>query len=566
MSKESFEKASVSVNTYSPNSYSSSSTRSRSNSFTKYTKYHPNISQTQNQVTAAQLEEDSFIFSNEKINPFVTQLERPIDGWDVPIMGGGRSYPPLLPEKSQYIIKWDKVDPQFPHNYSLARKLLYCSIVAIATFNISLGSATFASAAPQVQKLYNVGSEVGALGTSLFVFGFAAGPVIWGPLSELYGRKLILLISSFGYSCFCFMCATGLNIQTIMITRFFEGFMGAAPMVVAPAVLADLFGTKSRGIAFSSFAMILFGGPLLAPIMGAFIVKNENLGWRWTQYVAGIASGATCLLLMLLYEETNHSCLLVKRANDIRIKTGNWGIRAPLEDKFLDFREIMENNLTKPLVMLFTEPILLLITIYNAFIYGLLYTFLTAVPLIFGGEYKFISGVSELPYLSMFIGTAIGGVICILFDIRFVKKMVENGNKMIPEERLPAMMIGSFFFSGGLFWLGWAGSNPGKIHWIVPTIGAGSIGIGLITIFLPCMNYIVDCYLVNAASALSGNNFLRSGFAGACPLFARQLFVNLEIKWASTLLGGFAAILIPVPFLFYKYGDYIRGKSKYAFN
>lgn len=566
MSKESIEKASVSVNTYSPTSYSSASSRSRSNSYTNYAKYNPKFSQTQNQVTAAQLEADSFIFNNDKINPFVTQLEVPVGGWDVPIMGGGRSYPPLLPDKSQYIIKWDKDDAQFPHNYSFARKMLYCSIVAIATFNISLGSATFASAAAQVQQLYNVGSEVGALGTSLFVFGFAAGPVIWGPLSELYGRKVILLISSFGYSCFCFMCATGLNIQTIMITRFFEGFMGAAPMVVAPAVLADLFGTKSRGVAFSSFAMVLFGGPLLAPIMGAFIVKNELLGWRWTQYVAGIAAGATCLLVAFFYNETHHGCLLVKRANDIRTKTGNWGVRAPLEDKFLDFKEIVEKNLTMPIVMLFTEPILFLITLYNAFIYGLLYTFLTAVPLIFGGEYKFISGVSELPYLSMFVGTAIGGVICIFFDIRFVKKMVQNGNKIIPEERLPAMMIGSFFFSGGLFWLGWAGSNPEKIHWIVPTIGAGSIGIGLITIFLPCMNYIVDCYLIHAASALSGNNFLRSAFAGACPLFARQLFVNLEIKWASTLLGGFAALLIPVPFLFYKYGDYIRGKSKYAFN
>ncbi|KAI5906327.1 Major facilitator superfamily multidrug transporter FLU1, partial [Candida parapsilosis] len=83
-------------------------------------------------------------------------------------------------------------------------------------------------------------------------------------------------------------------------------------------------------------------------------------------------------------------------------------------------------------------------------------------------------------------------------------------------------------------------------------------------IFLPTMNYIIDCYLYVAASALAGNTFLRSGFGAAFPLFTTQMFNNLTIKWAATLLGCLGALMIPVPFLFYKYGGYIRSKSKFA--
>lgn len=480
-------------------------------------------------------------------------------------MGGGRDLPPLLPDKEAYTVKWDKQDPAHPQNFTVQKRIWYCLIVGLVTFSTSLGSAMFAAASPEVEVIYNIGPTVGVLGTSLYICGFASGPIIWGPLSELFGRKIILVVSSFGFTCFCFGCATAENIQTIMITRFFEGFVGAAPTVIAPAVLADMFGIKSRGLAFTSFAVVLFGGPMLAPIIGAFIVKNPDLGWRWTQYVTGIVAGVSFVLSFIFYQETHHPTLLKHKAEALRRHTGNWGIRAPQEEVQLNFKEIVENNLTRPLVMLFTEPILLLISIYNAFIYGLLYMFLTVVPLIFQGRYQFQPGIAELPYLSMFVGVFLGGILCTFFDKQFIVKMNRNNGKPIPEARLPPMMIGGFFFAAGLFWLGWAGDHAEDVHWIVPTLGAAPVGFGLITIFLPCITYLVDCYLYYAASALAASTFLRCSFACACPLFARQMFENMEIKWASTLLGVFAVVLTPVPFLFYKYGRTLREKSKYAF-
>jgi MFS transporter, DHA1 family, multidrug resistance protein len=117
--------------------------------------------------------------------------------------------------------------------------------------------------------------------------GFAFGPILWAPLSELKGRRLPLLISSFGLMVFNFAVATAENLQTALICRFFGGFFGAAPLAVVAAVFSDMFNNKSRGVAVTIFALTVFTGPLMAPFIGGFITTSY-LGWRWTMYLVGI--------------------------------------------------------------------------------------------------------------------------------------------------------------------------------------------------------------------------------------------------------------------------------------
>lgn len=485
----------------------------------------------------------------------------------LPPMGGGKEIPPMLPDQDPYMVEFDGPDdPLFPINWKLSKKIYICGAVALSALAVTMGSALFAEGVDQLMEEFHIGETPATLGTSLFVMGFAFGPVVWGPLSELYGRKTVLLPSSFGYFCFCFMVGAAKDIQTIMICRFFAGFVGAAPLVASPAAMADMFNAKQRGKAMTIFAMVLFGGPMIAPICGGFTVKNPRLHWRFTSYFSGMVGVLALFAMLFVLDETHHGLILSRKAEVLRRRTKNWGIHAAHDQVSLSIKEIVEKNITRPILMLFTEPILFLVTLYNAFIYGLLYLFLTAVPLIFVGEYGFSQGVGELPYLAMFIGELIGGAISIFMERRYARAVDANDGKPVPEERLPPMMVGGFFFTGGIFWLGWAGGYADKVHWIVPTIGAAPIGAGLILIFLPCLNYIIDCYLFFAASALAGNTLLRSAFAAAFPLFARQMFVNMKIQWASTLLGCVALVLIPVPFLFFKFGKSLRQKSKYAFD
>lgn len=84
------------------------------------------------------------------------------------------------------------------------------------------------------------------------------------------------------------------------------------------------------------------------------------------------------------------------------------------------------------------------------------------------------------------------------------------------------------------------------------------------SIFLQALNYLVDAYLMFAASAIAGNTFLRSLAGAGFPLFARQMFTGMGIQWAATLLGCVAVVLAPIPFIFYRYGAKIRQKSAYA--
>ncbi|GME73775.1 unnamed protein product [[Candida] boidinii] len=491
-----------------------------------------------------------------------------LDAEDVPIppMGGDKPYPPSLPDFKLYTVAYDgPSDPIFPHNWPFMKKLTQCFIIGLDTFTIAFGSAIFSSAIPYVSAQYHVAEVVSTLAITLYVLGFASGPIIWAPLSELYGRRPVLVVSSIGFTLFQFAVATAKDLQTILICRFFGGFIGAAPLAVVPAAFADMFGNETRGTAIVCFSMAIFVGPMMAPILGGFIAKSY-LGWRWTEYITGILGAASCVFIILFQTETHHPIILVEKAREIRRRTGNWGIHAPHDEFQLSVKEIAEKNLTRPLKLLFTEPIIFMITLYNSFIYGIVYLFLSAYPLIFQGGYRMVPGVAELPYLGLILGINFGGLYCIYCEKFYVRKMKENNNKIIPEARLPPMIVGSVFFPIGIFWLCWTGNYPKSVHWMAPTASGLVTGFGLITIFIPSLNYIIDSYLIFAASAMAGNTFMRSGFGAVFPLFATFMFKNLHTNWAGTLIGCFSVALIPVPVLFHLYGKRIRQKSKYAFD
>jgi len=268
-------------------------------------------------------------------------------------------------------------------------------------------------------------------------------------------------------------------------------------------------------------------------------------------------------LNLFFLHETYPPVILVEKAAILRRRTRNWGIHAKQEEIEVDFRELITKNFSRPLRLLFTEPIVFLITIYMSFIYGLLYLFLTAYPLVFEGVHGMNEGVAGLTYFGMIVGYFIAGIYILLGQPAYNRKLAANNNIPIPEWRLPPVIVGGAAFAAGLFWFGWSGYKE-SVHWIVPTLSGLFTGFGLLCIFLQLLNYLVDAYLMFAASAIAANTFLRS-FAGAgFPLFATYMFNGMGIQWASTLLGCVAAALVPIPIIFYKYGHVIRARSKFA--
>lgn len=409
----------------------------------------------------------------------------------LPAFGAGKPYPPPLPEREEYVVEFDGPDdPLHAQNWPLKKKLPVAFALGFVTLVAAFGSSIFSTATTIIGQEFNVSREVGILGVSLYVLGFATGPILWAPMSELYGRKIPLIISSFGFSIFQIAVATGKDAQTIFICRFFGGFFGACPLTVVGAVFADMFSNRQRGLAVTVFSMTVFSGPLLAPFIGGFIVMNSSLGWRWTEYITAIMGFVGLALLLLFLEETYPPVILVNKAADLRRRTKNWGIHARQEEIEVDLRELLEKNLSRPMRMLFTEPIVLLISLYMALVYGLLYLFLTFYPIVFQQIHGFNPGVGGLPFFGMILGEMLSGVYMILLQPSYNRKLSANNNMPIPEWRLPPVIVGGTFFSLGLFWFGWTGFRA-DIHWIAPTLSGLFTGFGIMSIFLQCLNYLI---------------------------------------------------------------------------
>lgn len=326
-------------------------------------------------------------------------------------------------------------------------------MLGFTTLTAAFTSSIFSAGTASIAVEFGVSSEVGLLGVSFYVLGFAFGPSLWAPFSELRGRRLPLVISMFGFSIFTIACATGKDLQTILICRFFAGFFGACPLAVVAAVFSDMFNNATRGIAITIFSMAVFTGPLLAPFIGGFIV-DSYLGWRWTMYITSFMGFLSFGLDLLFLEETYPPQILVSKAAELRRRTGNHFIHAKQEEIEVDLRELVEKNFSRPMRLLFQEPIILLLSIYMSFVYGILYLFLTAYPLVFQGVHGFTAGISGLCFFGMIIGELIAGVVVLAQQPWYQRKLAANNGIPIPEWRLPSVIAGGVSFMVGIFWFG----------------------------------------------------------------------------------------------------------------
>jgi hypothetical protein len=124
------------------------------------------------------------------------------------------------------------------------------------------------------------------------------------------------------------------------------------------------------------------------------------------------------------------------------------------------------------------------------------------------------------------------------------------------------MMLGSIVYVIGIFIFAWT-SDP-RIHWIGSCIGAALMGFGFFSIFQGTTTYLVDTFQAYAASALAAVTLVRSVFAGVFPLFTNQMFDQLGVDWAVSLLGFVALAMVPIPFFFSFYGKRIRARGKWS--
>lgn len=207
---------------------------------------------------------------------------------------------------------------------------------------------------------------------------------------------------------------------------------------------------------------------------------------------------------------------------------------------------------------------LLAITMYMSFVYGIVYLLFEAYPFVFIKVYHFNVGENGLAFIGFFTGGLVAvGAYMLIIDPRYSKLAKELAPDPVPpEKRLEMTLYTSWGLVIAMFWFGWS-AYP-DIHWMSCVFAGGLIGVAALAMFLCLFNYIIDAYLWSAASALAAATVCRSACGAGFPLFANQMYERLGTHWASSLLGFLALLMAPVPMVLVKYGPALRARSKYT--
>jgi MFS family permease len=269
------------------------------------------------------------------------------------------------------------------------------------------------------------------------------------------------------------------------------------------------------------------------------------------------------LLDVVFIQESYVPILLARKAAQLRLSTGNWALHAEWEENPVGLKDIAIKFGLRPLQMLAT-PICLSITIYVSFIYATFYASLASFPIIFQDTRGWNEFIGSLPFLAVFVGIAVGAGVNVANQKYYNAVYIANNSVPVPEARLPPMMVASVVLAGGLFIMGWT-STP-SVHWFGTIVGVFMLGFGYYTIFTAGLNYLIDTFQRWGASALAANTFVRSVLAAVLPLLIPAMYHRLGNGWAFTILGVFAILNIPIPFVFWFYGPKIRSMGKFTSN
>ncbi|KAI7337565.1 MFS multidrug transporter [Hortaea werneckii] len=480
-------------------------------------------------------------------------------------------------EKDLNLVTWDGPDdPDNPKNWPKKKKWMATLTVSLFTFISPVSSSMIAPALQQLSEELNVKSDLEVqLALSTFILAFAVGPLFLGPLSELFGRRWILQGSNFFYFCFNLGCGFSQNIGEMIAFRFLSGLGGSAPMGIGGGVLGDLWLPQERGKAMALYSLMPLLGPAIGPIAGGFIAQYSD--WRWVFYSTCIAAIAIQCAGFFFLHETYAAEILKRKKKQLIKVTGNTELHTEFENPSRKFSAHLKTALSRPFVLITTQPIVQVLALYIGYVYGVLYLVLASFPQLWecpdplppntrcpAPGYGEPSGIAGLNYISLGLGFYLGTQIAAKTADRIYKKLkAKNGGVGRSEFRVPLMFPGAIMVPIGLFLYGW--SAQAHTHWIVPNIGTAIFAAGNQLVFQNCQTYIVDSYTRFAASAIAATTILRSLGGFGFPLFAPYMYRALGYGWGNSVLGFLGiAVGFPAPLILWWYGESLRKKSKFA--
>ncbi|KAG1744317.1 major facilitator superfamily domain-containing protein [Suillus occidentalis] len=428
-----------------------------------------------------------------------------------------------------------------PQNLSSLRRWIAVLIISSA----SLCAAFTEQGAAQT---FHVSHEVTILGISLFVTGLGTGPLLVGPLSEVYGRNIVYQISYALFFIFTFPVVFAPNIAVFLVFRLITGFCGSAFLSVAGGSVSDMFPNSSIASPMAVYTISPFIGP--------------NLYWEWTYRVQLCWIFVEFLMLVLFVPETYVPVILKKKARRLRESTGDPKFYAPLDRREGTLASAILFSCYTPFQLLLFDRMALLLDSWNALVLGILYLAFQAFPIIFEDVHGFNTQTTGLTFIGIGFGmlsaistqplwnrgvpfvcrAASTSISMTLFSRLYARETDKYNGDPPPEMRLIMGQVGGILVPVGLFWL--AFTTYPQVHWIAPIIASVPFGAGIYFVFTSTFTYL--------------------HLPAAFPLFAGAMYNKLGTVGATALLAGLATIMAPLPFIFYRIGARLRKNSRFA--
>jgi multidrug resistance protein len=308
---------------------------------------------------------------------------------------------------------------------------------------------------------------------SVYVLGYAFGPLLVSPLAELYGRVPLYHACNILFTICTLRCAYAGSLRDLAILRFFAGVGGSSVFALVPSSVADMIVKEKRGGVFASITLAYNLGPAVSPTAGAYI--NDALGWKWIFYITAISGGGVTLLSLLCLRETYDVTLLRRKAKRERKRTGNTHERSRLD---IDSNTSRPKEIGRAILMpvrLLAMPSIFLVSLITAVGYGWMYILYITLPTTFIEEYGWARKKLGLAYLGVAVGNLIGMAIGFGVSDAIVKRRAAKGD-VRPENRLVPMRYLWPLVGVGLVIYGWTAEK--NTHWIGPMIGTGVFSVG----------------------------------------------------------------------------------------
>ncbi|OQU99343.1 hypothetical protein CLAIMM_04983 [Cladophialophora immunda] len=436
------------------------------------------------------------------------------------------------------VVDWDGPDDaENPVNWSSRKKGVNIVLLSYMTFLTPFASSMFAPGVPQVLKDFDSHSiEMASLVVSVYVLGYAFGPLVIAPLSEVYGRKPLYIITSVLFLIFTLGCGLATSLDMLVAFRFLAGTAGSCPITVGSGTIADTFRQQDRGKIMGLWQFSVLFGPSLGPVLGSWIAASY--GWRWDFYVLTICTAVYICLAIPFQAETYPVVLLGRKGDRIRADTGHRKLQSAPGTSDPSTLHLLFVSITRPIKLLCGSLIVFGCSLYVAPEHG------------------------RLVFLGVGIGQFISLGLFSAYSDKLLQKLAKaKGGQMKPEYRLPLLWPAAVLVPVGLLVYGWSAEH--KLHPIIPILGTGLLGAGTLWTFLPIGIYLVDAFTVYAASATAATTVLRSILGALVPLAGARIYDELGLGWGNTVLAGVSVALTPLIWLFIRYGEVLRNNPRF---